>query len=138
MTNTKDPQFNPGMNAAIVLASCSTWPYPWPEPEPLAAIAAAQAELSALCRSVKRFEMHVPVDPEDTDVVIGEALRIGKRALMRVKELEAELAVVKAEGQKDYDDMRKFQSKYIELDILVRGMNNQDDEGMATHERGDE
>lgn len=42
------------------------------ELEPM--IEAAQAELSALCHG-KRFRMSIPVEAEDSDMVIGDALR---------------------------------------------------------------
>jgi hypothetical protein len=92
---TKDPKFNPGANAANILKSSSSWPWPWPEPTPLEAIELAEKELSALCRVTKTFKMCIPVEPTDTDIIIGEALRCGRRAILRVAELEAELAALR-------------------------------------------
>ena len=39
-----------------------------------AQIKAAHAELSGLCASIRRFTMSIPVQPTDSDIVIGSAL----------------------------------------------------------------
>jgi hypothetical protein len=49
-------------------------------------IEAAHKELSALCHG-KQFRMCIPVQPDDTDRVIGEGLRAGMKALDEIERL---------------------------------------------------
>jgi hypothetical protein len=50
----------------------------------LALIDAAQEELSALCKG-KKFRMTIPVEHDDSDMVIGDALRHAQAFVRAVK-----------------------------------------------------
>jgi len=57
------------------------------------AIAKARTELADVCAGRKRWTMCIPARPgEDTDLVLGDGLREGLRAVAEVRMLRAELA----------------------------------------------
>jgi hypothetical protein len=54
-----------------------------------ARIEKAHDELSKLCKG-KQIRMCIPVQPDDTDMVIGDGLRAGREALKEIEQLRAE------------------------------------------------
>lgn len=78
----------------------------------------ASQMLSDLCHGRRRWEMRVPVDPDDPDVVIGEALRYARK----VESSHAELLEVCEElvelTPEDHISMAKAEQLFLHLDIL--------------------
>jgi hypothetical protein len=54
----------------------------------LEVIGAAEEELNNLCQGKRKFTMCVPVQDDDTDIVIGNALYIGRRLHGEVERLK--------------------------------------------------
>lgn len=78
------------------------------------AIEAARQKLHALCQG-ERFRMSVPVQPDDTDEVIGRGLDAGRDALVALEAVEARVedvykSCLPAAGD-DPDTFEKWESR---------------------------
>jgi hypothetical protein len=71
-----------------------------------AKIEKAWDELNALCQG-KKFRMCIPVQPDDTDRVIGEGLRAGMDALEEIKHLRVGFAKLTADNKQLAEALRQ-------------------------------
>lgn len=83
--------------------------------------AKAQAELSRVCAANFTMRVHIPVQPDDSDVVIGDALNLIK-ALVDV--VEAGKWSVESHHSDDSEDRETaYHNLQVRLDALARAVN---------------